>query len=316
MAKIWLLNDGRVGNYRQLEAIGYYLDKHIEIVEKNVEFNKTVSLPNILRFFFGPGLSKSSKKDLSSDFPDMVISAGRRCAPISLWIKKKSNGKAKTVQIMKPDMPAKNFDFIITPKHDHFKHSNYEYSITPNLVMDRIKETSENNIHFDKTGKNYAVYIGGGSKNKKISQETYMTFISKLKEVKKYTGCKFYISTSRRTNKAILGTLKAEFKDDFVYDFMSKMPNPHYELLQKSDQIFVTGDSISMISEAISSGKPTIFFPEFSAQKHADFTAPLISQKLAISFNEYSANRFSTNTVSKDIPNEAKIIAEKILAFL
>lgn len=310
---IWILNDGRIGNYRQLEAIGYFLNFHAKIVEKNIEFNKSAKLPNIFRLGLTIGITKKCKKDLSHNFPDLVISAGRRSAPIAAWIKKKSSKKTKTIQILKPDMTAKGFDFIITPKHDHYLHSDYEYSLVPNLVHNRIKNNTDNVVHFDKTGKNFAVYIGGGSKNKKISSHTYQDLICKLKEVKKYTGCKFYISTSRRTEPSLLKILKQEFKDDFVYDFASKSPNPHYEFLQKTDKIFVTGDSISMISEAISSGKPTIFFPEFSGSKHQRFIEPLINQKLAIPFQEYSANRFSTDTINRDIPNEAKIISEKII---
>lgn len=310
---IWLLNDGRIGNYRQLEAISFYLKDDCKIIEKNITFSKFAKLPNFFNFLAKRYITKSCLKEINHDFPDIILSAGRRSALIASFIKKLAQGNVKIVQILKPEISSQYFDLIITPKHDKYNAAHYEYLLTPNLVKKNFNKQKNKSLHFDKSGKNYAVYIGGSSKHKKVSFAEYNNLLAKLDEIKKYTHCKFYISTSRRTDPSIIKILQKKYQDDYVYDFNSKSSNPHFEFLANSDKIFVTGDSISLISEAISSGKPTIYFPEFSSTKHHNFISPLLSKKILIPFDEFSANRFSSKVINKDFPNEAEKIAKLIL---
>jgi len=107
-----------------------------------------------------------------------------------------------------------------------------------------------------------AVLIGGDDKNYRISEEWAEELSRRLTEISEKLPAKIYLTTSRRTNlkvedilRKLLGGEPERFSlvlygQDFV--------NPVAEFLAAADLVFTTEDSINMVSEAASSGKPTV----------------------------------------------------------
>ncbi|WP_218459978.1 mitochondrial fission ELM1 family protein [Rickettsia sp. TH2014] len=69
---------------------------------------------------------------------------------------------------------------------------------------------------------------------------------------------------------------------------VSKVYNPYIAMLANAEYIISTADSISMCSEAASSGKPLYIFcpPNFNSSKHKIFIKQLVEQKIARIFDE------------------------------
>ena len=65
---------------------------------------------------------------------------------------------------------------------------------------------------------------------------------------------------SRRTSNSLkLNIIENKKENSFI--FPDKYFNPYWELINIADFIFVTADSISMVSDALSTGKPTYVIP-------------------------------------------------------
>ena len=122
---IWVLADDRAGNRAQCLGVADRLGIPYEI--KEIRYTSLVYLPNILRGKSLRGIDRASARALRAPWPDMIIAAGRRIAPVARWIKRQSP-KTKLVQLMWPDAGAVDFDCIILPSHDR------EHKDAPNVL--------------------------------------------------------------------------------------------------------------------------------------------------------------------------------------
>ena len=78
-----ILNDGRVGNYKQLFAVASHLQTEFEIHEIKLKFNFWSKLPNIFHVFDSISL-KNTKELTELEFsPDLILSCVKYCITIS-----------------------------------------------------------------------------------------------------------------------------------------------------------------------------------------------------------------------------------------
>lgn len=77
-----------MGSVGQIRGVAAALNPaHYKIEEKQIAYNRLAALPNILKGRTLVGVTPDSRKQISRDFPDLVISASRRTATVALWIK-------------------------------------------------------------------------------------------------------------------------------------------------------------------------------------------------------------------------------------
>ena len=163
---LWLLDDARIGNVNQLRAIAHYLPKYFTITEKKITFTIWSKLPNYFNLIYNFAV-KNIPLVAKEVQPKFILSAGRKSALAAIHLKK-LYPQCKIIQIMRPDLPAKLFDFIITPKHDNYVNANFETRFTPNLITAEIlnniiENPSKKHI---KSPNNILVIIGGKTKKK------------------------------------------------------------------------------------------------------------------------------------------------------
>lgn len=80
-----------------------------------------------------------------------------------------------------------------------------------------------------------------------------------VEEIFKRRGGSILLTTSPRTNrsaKAIRKRIHPWIKDWYIWEHSEDRPNPYAAYMGLADEIMVTSDSISMISDAMMSGKP------------------------------------------------------------
>merc|ERR1711991_558288 len=104
------------------------------------------------------------------------------------------------------------------------------------------------------TKKKISFFIGGSGKSSKIMFNELDNTIEKLNLLSKEYEVIYCFS--RRTPNHIKHLVKQKALKKNLF-FPQKKNNPYRLLLNISEYIFVTADSISMISDALSSGKKT-----------------------------------------------------------
>lgn len=295
---IWVLADDRIGNVNQCLGVAESLG--FPTIHKNIVYNRLASLPNYLRAATTVGVNHSKSDAVTAPYPDIVIAAGRKTAPIARYIKKQSGGKTLTVQLMWPGNPTQGLDIIAAPKHDTLPSlpaDTHTVLITTVGAPHRVTtmRLQEEYIVWQERLKKYpkphiAVMIGGTTKNHHITDSHITQLGTQLAELIEKQGGSLLVSTSRRTDAPIISALKTSLGATpcYFHQWTPEGENPYFGFLAAGDNIVVTGDSMSMCSEACATGKPVyIFSPEdITSRKHNRLHKQLYALGFAQSFND------------------------------
>lgn len=315
--KVWILIDDRAGSNSQARGVAKVLGWPSE--EKEIVYNNWAKLPNFLKGATLIGIKKESRNNLSAPYPDLVISASRRTAPVARWIKKRSLGKTRIVQLMHPgNSGLGDFDRVFIPDHDRGKKMGKNvlkvigcaHKITPDVLVEaKAKWQPEfSALPQPRT----AVIIGGAIKSAPFSMENAEALAQQIKKYKQKYGGSILITTSRRTGKAAQDRIMQELKGIPAHTYLwgvDKGENPYCGYLACADDIIVTGDSVSMCCEACGTGKKVLIFSgaRWLTPKHERFIKSLYYKNYAFPLeNEYDYDGEFVHY------NPADIIAEEI----
>ena len=322
---IWLLLDERVGNREQCLAVGEALGYQFE--SKEIRYNFLAQLPNRI---LGPSfvtLDSPQSELCEAPYPDLIITAGRRAAPIAQKIKTLSNGASKIVQIMWPSGTNTNlFDLICVPNHDRIKKSSKVLNIktTPHRLKPSM-DASLKKIWVPRLSSfpspRIALIIGGSTKNKYFTLSMANNLAKLASEMANSLGGSLLIITSPRTGKIGKEILSRITAPNTSFLWGNSGENPYKAYLAVSEAIIVTGDSMSMCSEACYSNKPVyIFAPNaLITKKHRRLHQLLYSMGIAKPIIEYMVSREGSPldwehqplNSAYDIANTLKLLFEK-----
>lgn len=321
---VWVLIDNRMGSVGQARGVAQELDGEVfESQEKKIVYNQFAGLPNWVKGVSLIGVEKESKKTLVPPYPDVVISASRRTATVARYIKKKSGGKTKIVQLLHPgNSGLEDFDLIFLPEHDADRRKVTKNTIFTVGCPHRINEKSlkEAKAKWEEKFANLpkpltTVIVGGSIKGKPFSLDNARKLIDDVITFKNQIGGSVLITTSNRTGKEaqelIMNRLRESGLPKYTYLWGDKSENPYIGFLAMADNVIVTGESVSMCSEACGTGKPVFIFAgeKWLTPKHYRFIKSLYDGKYATALDEKNA-AFKPKGGRL---NAAKDVAEKIL---
>ncbi len=334
-ANIAILDDGRTGHLRQSETVAAMIQKALREREKqsSIEVVQIVFKSRISRVVFSVlgffpllriftarvgflrhFLTQETYNHLKTVKADFVISCGSMTAGVNRFLSLDS--RAKSIHILRPaTWGYHGFDAVFLPYHDFsYRLSRYR-NITqtiaaPNLINEdylnkqkgRLLERYpdlKNNQKF-KIG----LLIGGDAKDVYLSEDQIKTLIYQIRDFCLEHNVDVLCSTSRRTPVKIEEFICNELKNKdycpaLILANEHNIPEAIGGILGLCDAIVVSGDSISMVSEAASSGKTVIIFPAILKEKtsqenkHQEFIEGLHKEGFVI----YT----QTNTIGESI---------------
>lgn len=218
---------------------------------------------------------------LSGPWPDIIIAGGRKAIAAARYIKKQSGGKTFTVLLQNPRIKSKAFDLIAAPAHDEVRGENVISTIgAPNrMTQDKLAAAKIKFGAFESIpSPRVAVLIGGNSKTHKLTKPIMKKLIHDLKNL----NCGLMMTASRRTGAENLDMLKHAHVG-FLWDGTGE--NPYMGMLAWADYILVTADSVSMLSDAGTTGKPVyIIALEGGSSRFQSFYDLLQQNKIARPF--------------------------------
>ena len=253
--RIWVLLGHRTGDNNQLLALAEALKLPFET--RTLNFN----LLRILRPMLGASLISlnwASRKVIAPPWPDLVLGIGWRSVAVSRWIKRASGGNTKLVRLGDPRAGSRLFDLIVTTPQ-------YPVDEVGNLLrlplgMSRFRSApapSEAETAFldDLPRPHRLIAVGGPAKYWELGSDRVASAASRLAG----RGGTAILVTSPRTPSDISAALERLDKPNLR---LISGPEPRFPvLLDDADEIFVTGDSTAMLSEAVLSGKPVGIIP-------------------------------------------------------
>jgi len=317
---IWALFDDRKGSVGQAKGIIQALDDTFCVIEKNIVYNRLAALPNWLRraTLIGVDLTKSAPLK-GEDFPDAVLSTSRRTLPVALWIKKKSGGKTKIIQLMYPGkFGFDQIDLDIISEHDRGKANGENimyitgcpHRVFPHTLEEAKAKWDPVFAHLPKPWT--AVIIGGAIKNKPFTAQNASLLAERILQLHEIVSGSLLITTSRRTGEEAQKLIMDKIGHIPAYTYLwgEEKENPIMGFYACADRIIVTGDSVSMACESCGTGKPVIVFKgnKWLTPKHLKFVQSLCDGKYAIDMDQPGVMEF---TPQKSL-NPSAEIAKKI----
>lgn len=290
---LWVLIDNRMGSVGQARGIAGQLNlEHFEVIEKKADYTKLSGLPNFVRGKTLMGLTAESKKELVAPWPDLVLSISRRTVPVARYVKKQ-NPETKLIQLMYPgETGLDEFSLVLLPEHDKDKpfHKSFRYLIgAPHRVTrDSLSEAKEKwqDTFKDLPRPLTAVIVGGAIKKRPFTLENASELADKIVALHSKIGGSILITTSRRTGAEAQNLIMEKIKHIPMHTFLwgEKKENPYLGYLACADNIIVTGDSVSMTSEACGTGKPVFVFEGYGwlTKKHYRFIHTLYENRYAV----------------------------------
>jgi uncharacterized protein len=304
-----LLTEGMHGMISQVEGLAKALD--LDFIHEKIELNNFWKLipPKIT-----PIQSFVFKNIIKRNF-NIIISCGRKSVIPSIYLKNKLKSKIVNIHIQDPKVSLDNFDFIVAPEHDGLKGKNVLTSKGAIHYL-RNNELNENENYLKpqiNKEKIVTLIVGGPNKyydyNNKIIDEVFL----KIKRNFIDRGFQLIFIPSMRTPQNIIDKANGTFdKNQVIISSVDK--KAYLSSLKLADQIVVTCDSTSMISEAAMTGKP-IYVAQMETNKRNDrfkkffdlFKSLNIIKDLENSVDQWSYEKLNeTDKISSYIKDQLK----------
>jgi mitochondrial fission protein ELM1 len=248
---VWVLEDPRAGTAAQALGIAERLGLPFRRVP--LRYGRLAALP-----FPWPSLrGLASTRGLTPPWPRLAISAGRRAAPVSRWLRAQG---VRTVHAMRPGFGAHDFDLLVLGRHDDPPEAG---NILPILgATHRLSPAKLSEARAEWTGlaayrpPRVALLVGGrpGATNMPVAEAQALPAAI----LRAIPGASILCTTSRRTGPAATAALEVALPapGHRLHEWGSAAPNPLLGFLAWADAVVVTADSVSMLSEALSTPVP------------------------------------------------------------
>lgn len=253
----WCLSDGRPGMENQ--AVGLAEAMGLTPVVKRVILKTPwrIASPHITAF---KRFAFSKKGDaLASPWPDIVIATGRPSILPALHVKGQSGGRTFITQLQDPVSLRWRFDRIVVPAHDGLSGENVIvmdgalHRITPQKLADEAPRWAEAFASIPKP--RIAVLLGGANSRYRFGEAEARELAGKLRGLARQ-GYGLLITGSRRTGEDNLAIFREALAGCAAFISDGGGDNPYFGMLAHADAFIVTCDSVNMITEACSTGKP------------------------------------------------------------
>ncbi len=278
----WVLSDGKPGMENQ--ALG--LAEAVGLANRVVRV-----VPRAPWRFLAPLrlAARLAENGLASPWPRLLIATGRQSVPYSLAIKRASPATF-TVQIQSPGIAARHFGLIVPPRHDRLAGANVLptrgalHRVTPARLAAEAARFAPALAHLPHPL--VAVLIGGDNGVYRLTDAVADRLIAGLEQLVKTQGAGLAVTASRRTSPAIVARLRQALANLPAVMWDNTGDNPYFGYLGLADHVIVTGDSVSMVSEACATGKPVhVVDLEGGSPKFDSFHAGLRADGLTRAFS-------------------------------
>lgn len=252
---------GKAGDNTQVLALAEALGWPFET--KTITYRSYELVTNLLLGGNLAGIVKRDSSPLTPPWPDLVISAGRRNEPVARWIQGRAGKPVRLVHFGRPWASPRCFDLIITtpqygiPDDDNVLRNTLPlHRVTREQLDQAARHWSSRLGHLQPPY--VAVLAGGHSGGFSFTAEKARSFMSRAGDLAKAMHGSLLVTTSARTPAAAVAAMKSAI-DLPAYFFEwpgAGADNPYLGYLALADAFVITGDSISMLTEACATGKP------------------------------------------------------------
>lgn len=257
-AAMWVLLGPHKGDNNQVLALAEALGVPFRAIE--LRYKKFAHLPAVFRRVSISRLDDECQAQIAPPWPSLVLGIGQRSVPVARYIQRQSDGRSKLVRLGDPMISHRYFDLVITT-------TQYAVRDADNVVRLPLTITDQDKVPPNRLEQRWLesfahprrlLVIGGKTSLWRFDSELVTRSATILQDRAAREGGSVIAVTSPRTSTELVLAARRALGEQAVVNG----PFPRYgALLHSADEIHVTGDSVSMLSDAIASGKPVGLIP-------------------------------------------------------
>ena len=264
--RYWTLLGQKAGDNRQLETLGAGATARFgwEGTAKVLAFNGRDLWLQLTRQASLAAVQPPFRAALTPPWPDLVLTAGRRNEPVARWIQRASDGRSKIVHLGRPWTHPRHLDLTLTTA---------QYALDPSLGPVVCLPTPLGGPTASTASlaprRHGLLLLGGPSGAQALSPAFAVALVQRFLALCAREGLRPRISTSPRTPKAVEAAVAGVLRDADTREGMGAEgfwwhqaqggASPLERWLGEGKLAVVTGDSMSMILEAMSAGCITAY---------------------------------------------------------
>jgi mitochondrial fission protein ELM1 len=260
---VWLLTGHKAGDNAQVTALAEALGW--PYVVKRFSYRPWELLSNRLLGATLAGVDRAASSTLQPPWPDLVITAGRRNEPVARWIRERSPA-TRLVHVGRPWSPLASFDLIVTTPQ-------YFLPDLPNILHNHLPLHGVNRASLAQAAqawrdrlvalpRPWTALLVGGDSGPFVFTPSKGRRLGRLSNELVRGGGSLLVSNSARTPTAAFAALERQISvPAYIHHWQpAQSDNPYLAYLALADRFVVTGESMSMLTEAAYTGKPLYLF--------------------------------------------------------
>lgn len=259
---LWVLLGRRAGDNRQMLALAEATG--LPFAVKPLRFNAASALPNWLLRGSRLSLTPAARAELVPPWPRVVIASGRRAVAAARWIRARSGGATRLVQIGRPWAPLSWFDLVITtPQYGLPKRPSVIHNLMPLGAAEAGPAPAASLLQqlAALPAPRIGVLIGGDSRPFVLDGESAGRLAARANALAAQCGGSLLLVTGPRSSAEATAALRRAASVPARFFAWGDGEPGYAATLRLADRFLVTGDSASMLAEAAATGRPVEVFP-------------------------------------------------------
>ena len=257
--RIWAVLGAHAGDNNQVIALAKALERPFEV--KQLQFNGWRRLgPRLLGRSLLSLTSASRALILSEPPPDLTISSGHRSVPVVRALRRGSQGRTRSIHVGFPRISPEYFDLVIaTPQYPIPDHPNFlrvPYALTPAALETPDVTDAAKMAALPRPRR--LLIVGGPTLFWDLGETALLQrLLSMIDDARRDRGSVLVATSPRTPAKVALSVARKLGGSGIPFALAEPLKRPSLRsVLAAADTIAVTADSVSMVSDAIWTGKP------------------------------------------------------------
>lgn len=260
-AVVWVLANQKPGHTSQATALAEIIGWPFQVMQVPQTLQAVVRV--LLHIHSG------NVAPLKAPWPNVIVACGWWPTRVARWIKASSDGRVRLLLAGRKCGPVRSpTDILVSCRHFHLPiHERRIETLLPvqpiaALKFEAARERGEQLME-GATKPRVALLVGGSSKQHVLSVTDTTSLGRKVLQQVQAAGGSLFAVTSRRTGADAGKALQSALQGNAQVHRWSRdeVDNPYLAYLAAADIVVVTGESESMLTDAVATGKPVYIYP-------------------------------------------------------
>lgn len=270
---VWIVSEGSPGHVSQSVGLAEALAKQVPIRVERIECRPRLNgaVRSLVRVWMGRNgrplpdwiLKRWLRVDLSATTaskPDLILSSGGKSVFAACSLAARHGAPYVFLGERKP-YPSEWFHTVFTPSARETGVNDVPIEMIPTQVTKAGVEKAAAAWADRPTGRLWAMVVGGASVSHRYAASDWDELAAGMNALARREGIRWLVTTSRRTGAEAEARLRAGLDPSVVAAAVWWSEKPEKKMsafLGAAGQVVVTQDSVTMVTEAVASGRPVV----------------------------------------------------------